>query len=78
MSIAIRKTVSLPPEIALEAERQARAQGKTLSAVIQDALREARSRRLRKQLGGIQDYWSRQAREQGVLSEEDLDRILGS
>ena len=39
MSTAVKKTISLPPEFARDAEEQARAEGKTLSAIVQDALR---------------------------------------
>jgi len=45
--------------------------------VIQDALRAARSNRLKKELRGIQGYWSRKAKEKGVLSEKDLERYIG-
>jgi hypothetical protein len=43
MATAVKKTVSLPPELARLAEQMARAEGKTVSAVIQDALRLARA-----------------------------------
>ena len=76
MSIAVKKTISLPPDLARVAEAMARAEGKTLSAVVQDALREARTSRLREELGTLQDYWSRRAKEQGILTEEDLQRHL--
>ena len=76
MTSAIRKTVSLPPDLARAAEQIARAEGKTLSAVVQDALRDARSIRLRKELEVLQGYWSRRAKEQGILTEEDLQRYL--
>lgn len=76
MGTAIKKTISLPPELATEAEELARAQGKTLSAVIQDALRAARATRLKKELRGIQGYWSRKAKEKGVLTERELERYL--
>ena len=76
MTNAVRKTISLPPDLARAAEQMARAQGKTLSAVVQDALREARAARLREELGELQDYWSRRAKEQGILTEEDLQRYL--
>ena len=56
----------------------AREQGKTLSAVIQDALRDARSRRLKKELRALQGFWSRKARAKGILSERDLERYLTS
>lgn len=76
MATALKKTISLPPDLAREAEEVAREEGKTLSAVIQDALRLARRERLRRNLADAQQYWSRKAREKGVLSEDDLDRLL--
>lgn len=75
---AVKKTVSLPPDLARAAEQIARAEGKTLSGVVQDALRDARAKRLRQELEGLQGYWSRKAKEQGILSEEDLERFLRS
>ena len=76
MATAVKKTISLPPELARVAETMARAEGKTLSAVVQDALREAQASRLRQELGTLQDYWSRRAKQQGILTEEDLQRYL--
>jgi predicted transcriptional regulator len=76
MASAVRKTISLPADLAREAEELARAEGKTLSAVIQDALRRARIDRRLQELHGIQGYWSRQARERGLLTEQDLERYL--
>lgn len=76
MSNAVKKTISLPPELARQAEEIARTEGKTLSAVIQDALRLARVEHLKSELTGIQGYWSRKARERGVLTEKDLERYL--
>jgi metal-responsive CopG/Arc/MetJ family transcriptional regulator len=76
MSSAVKKTISLPPDLAKEAEEVARAEGKTLSAVVQDALRSARTSRLKTDLRGIQGYWSRKAREKGLLTEKDLERYL--
>ena len=76
MSNAVKKTISLPPDLAREAEETAASEGKTVSAVIQDALRQARATRLRKQLREAQSYWSRKAYEKGILSEDDLENIL--
>ena len=76
MGIAVKKTISLPPELAKEAEDLARAEGKTLSAVIQDALRAARAARLKGEFRGIQGYWSRRAKEKGILTERELARYL--
>ena len=76
MSKAVKKTISLPADLARDAEALARAEGKTLSAVIQDALRQARFERRLNDLRGIQGYWSRQARDKGILTEQDLERYL--
>ncbi|MGH9363216.1 MAG: hypothetical protein ACRD2T_15000 [Thermoanaerobaculia bacterium] len=76
MGTAVKKTISLPPELAREAEEMARADGKTLSAVVQDALRFTRRARLGQELREVQDYWSRRAKERGILTEEDLARYL--
>ena len=76
MGVAVKKTISLPAELARDAEALAKAEGKTLSAVIQDALRSARIERRLQELRGIQGYWSRKARERGLLSEQDLDRYV--
>jgi metal-responsive CopG/Arc/MetJ family transcriptional regulator len=77
MTTAVKKTISLPPELAREAEEMARAEGKTLSAVVQDALRAARAARLKGELRSIQGFWSRKAKAKGVLTEKDLERFLG-
>ncbi len=76
MGTAVKKTISLPPELAREVEEIARVEGKSLSAVVQDALRQARAHRLKGELDNLQGYWSRVAREKGILSEEDLERYL--
>jgi predicted transcriptional regulator len=76
MGTAVKKTISLPADLAREVEALARAEGKTLSAVIQEALRQARIERRLQELRGIQGYWSRKARERGILTEQDLERYL--
>ena len=76
MGNAVKKTISLPPDLAREAEEIAKSEGKTLSAVIQEALRLARRKRLEGELGEIRGYWSRQAKEKGILSEKDLKRYV--
>ena len=45
-------------------------------AVVQDALRQARIERRLQELRGIQGYWSRKARDKGILTEQDLERYL--
>jgi len=44
VSTAVKKTIALPPDLARDAEAMAKAEGKTLSAIIQEALHEARAR----------------------------------
>lgn len=78
MPNVVRKTISLPLDLARVAEQIAEAEGKTLSAVVQEALRRARAEYFGAELEALQDYWSRRARERGVLTEEDLDRYLQS
>ncbi len=47
-----------------------------MSGVIQDALRQAAIERRLQELRGMQAYWSRMARDKGILTERDLDRYL--
>jgi len=76
MSNAVKKTISLPADLAQQAEALARAEGKTLSGVIQDALRQAAIARRLQELRGMQAFWSRMARDKGILTEKDLARYL--
>jgi len=76
MGLAVKKTISLPQDLANEAEEIAREEGKTISAVIQDALKLAKQERLKRQFREIQSYWSNKAKEKGILTEDDLDELL--
>lgn len=76
MATAIKRTISLPRELAEEAEEIAKEEKKTLSGVIQDALRYFRKARLKNEFLRNQDYWSRLAKEKGILTEADLKRYL--
>jgi metal-responsive CopG/Arc/MetJ family transcriptional regulator len=76
MATAVKKTISLPPDLAEEIAMIAEEEGKTLSAVIQDALRSTRKERLKKEFYQLQGYWSRRAKEKGVLTEKDLEKYL--
>jgi hypothetical protein len=73
---AVKKAISLPPELARFAMATAREEGKTLSAVVQDAMRAYRLARLRGEYRELQGYWSQRAREKGVLTDRQLDRYL--
>lgn len=76
MTTAIKKTISLPPDLAEEVERLSSEEGKTVSAVIQDAIRAARRERLKGEFRQVQGYWSNKAKEKGILTEKDLQRYL--
>jgi len=75
---AVKKAISLPPDLARFAIATAREDGKSLSAVVQDALRAYRLARLRGEYREVQGYWSERAQATGVLTEQQLDRYLGS
>ncbi|MFQ5547833.1 MAG: ribbon-helix-helix protein, CopG family [Woeseia sp.] len=77
MVTAVKKTISLPPDLARQVEAIAESEGKTVSAVVQDALRMARREYLKQEYRGIQSYWSTRAREKGILTEKDLKRYVG-
>ena len=77
MATAVKKTISLPPDLADEAETLAKEEGKTLSGVIQDALRFARRERLKTEFRDVQRYWSNKAKDKGILTEKELKRYLG-
>jgi len=76
MARAVKKTISLPPDLARIAEEIAREEGKTLSGVVQEALKLLRKQKLKREFKSIQNYWSRKAREKGILTEEDLECYL--
>lgn len=76
MTTAVKKTISLPADLARQVEDLARAEGKSVSAVVQDALRLAQRTHLKEQYRGIQGYWSTKAREKGILTKADLKRYL--
>ena len=78
MGEAIKKTISLPPDLAKEVDSIAKEEGKTVSAVIQDAIRSTRKKRLKNELRKMQRYWSKKAKEKGILTESDLKRFLES
>lgn len=76
MGFAVKRTISLPPEMAKEIDEIAQEEGKPVSAVIQDALRLAKKEKLKKEFLSMQGYWSGKAKEKGILTEKDLKRYL--
>ncbi|MEO8326573.1 MAG: ribbon-helix-helix protein, CopG family [Nitrospirota bacterium] len=76
MESAVKKTISLPADLSKELEEMAQEEGKTVSAVIQDALRSAKRERLKSKFLDTQQYWTRKAEEKGILTERDLQKYL--
>jgi predicted transcriptional regulator len=76
MGSAVKKTISLPPDLSKELEEIAQEEGKTISAVIQEALRIAKRERLKTRFLDTQQYWTRKAKEKGILTERDLQKYL--
>lgn len=76
MVTAVKKTISLPPDLAHQLDEMAQTEGKSVSAIVQDALRLANREHLKQQFSGIQGYWSMRARDKGILTEKDLKRYL--
>jgi hypothetical protein len=74
---AVKKAISLPADLARFASMTAREEGKSLSAVVQDAMRAYRLSRLREGYGAVQSFWSKRAKKRGILTEKDLTRYLG-
>ncbi len=76
MPNVVKKTISLPSQIAKEIERIAKEENKSISAVIVEALELIKQERLKKEFYQIQGFWSKKAKEKGILTEEDLKKYL--
>jgi hypothetical protein len=76
MAKAVKETISLSAVLAREAEALAKADGKTLNPGIKDALQQARIDRRGAEFRTVQGYWSRKARDNGLLTEKDIRRYL--
>src|SRR3970040_25994 len=74
MGDAVKKTISLPPDLAEDAERVAKEEGKSLSAVIQDALRLSRRHRLSSEWEEMQGDWSAPAGARRVVFDSHVRR----
>jgi CopG family transcriptional regulator/antitoxin EndoAI len=75
--IVVRTTktwsISLPPKLEKEAEKAAKEEHRTKSELIREALRRyLEGRQLRK----LQAYGAKRARELGIVSEDDVDRLV--
>ena len=72
----VAMTVSLPPEIAEDYERLAQQQAKNKSQLFRDMFLLYKEQILEKEFFELQRYGTRLAREKGVLTEEDVERIV--
>jgi hypothetical protein len=73
---SIKKAISLPVDLAEFIDTAAREDGKSASAVVQDAMRAYRLSRLRGEYRQVQTFWSDRAREKGILTEKQLAQCL--
>ena len=76
MATAVKRTISLPSSLSKQLDEIAREEGKTVSAVIQEALRKVKRERLKPEFLAVQGYWTKKAKEKGILTERDLQRYL--
>ena len=72
----VAMTVSLPPEIAEDYERLAQQQAKNKSQLFRDMFLLYKEQTLEKEFFELQRYGTKLAREKGVLTEEDVERIV--
>jgi len=71
-----KKMISISPDLYKELEEIAKEEGKSVSAVIQEALRIAKRERLKSKFLDNQQYWTKKAIENGILTERDLQKYL--
>ena len=75
MGNAVKRTISLPADLAEEIDEISRNEGRSVSSIVQDALRLARAKRLKSEFSEIQGFWSGKAKEAGILTQKELDRL---
>jgi metal-responsive CopG/Arc/MetJ family transcriptional regulator len=76
MANAVRKTISLPAKLARDVQKQARLQGKSVSAIVQDALRDAQQARALAELESFQRFFGKKLKQKGIVTEAQLERFL--
>jgi predicted transcriptional regulator len=69
-------TISLPPEIAEDYERLAQKEAKNKSQLFRDMFLLYKEKAREKEFFELQRYGARQARGKGVITEEDVERIV--
>ncbi|MEX2458741.1 MAG: ribbon-helix-helix protein, CopG family [Actinomycetota bacterium] len=69
-------TVSVPPETAVDFDRMAEEEGRNKSELFREMLRVYTVWRRTQTFESLQRYGAARAREAGVFTEEDVDRLI--
>ena len=69
-------TISLPPEIARDYEKIADQEAKNKSQLFRDMFLLYREKALEREFFDLQRYGTKRAREKGILTEKDVERIV--
>jgi hypothetical protein len=69
-------TISLPPEIARDYQKMADREAKNKSQLFRDMFSLYREKILEREFFDLQRYGSKMARERGILTEKDVERIV--
>lgn len=72
----VAMTISLPPELAEDYERLAQQQAKNKSQLFREMFLLYKEQALEREFFELQRYGTRLAREKGVLTEEEVERIV--
>ena len=72
----VAMTISLPPEIAKDYETLAQREAKNKSQLFRDMFLLYKERTLEREFLELQRYGAKLARGKGVLTEEDVERIV--
>jgi len=69
-------TVSLPPDMARQFERLAKAEAKNKSQLFRDMIRVYQQHLRNQEFTELQKYGARMAQERGVLTEADVEKLV--
>ena len=69
-------TISLPPEMAKDYEKIAKQEAKNKSQLFREMFLLYREKTLEREFFDLQRYGAKMAREKGILTEKDVERIV--
>ncbi|MGB7575190.1 MAG: ribbon-helix-helix protein, CopG family [Thermodesulfobacteriota bacterium] len=69
-------TISLPPEMAKDYEKIAKQEAKNKSQLFRDMFLLYREKTLEREFFDLQRYGAKMARQKGILTEKDVERIV--